>query len=337
MLSLDDPLWEKLDDTFCDESVPSLISQLSMQWQDEVANSLFWDRLCHQDTCYGATYAVAPYLLKLAEPEENRMQRSSIALFLGHVANVAFDTSSCCGSGASDGQDHPLQGLPKTKTEWDKKLEPFRYMVSAWSEPHRKLTEYEKSQIPVYQEILSRPQINDDDLVVIQQIEDEFLASLPAIEALCERAYFEALGDEVAPLYHLAGVASAARLQALGDLLEAGREGWFKCGSCGWRHDYQLLGDKLAYYADDLPPGTMQTRDLKKDRKFLDYQAAIPSRADGFVEPVNSLTDTIAPKNARILELANKAHEETLPFLVRCFLGQFQCVKCGAYSSLRRR
>ena len=37
-----------------------LLSKLAENWDDEAANSLFWDCLCHQGTCYGATYAAIP-------------------------------------------------------------------------------------------------------------------------------------------------------------------------------------------------------------------------------------------------------------------------------------
>jgi hypothetical protein len=55
MLSLKDPLWKKLDDAHRDRDIPVLLSGLAKTWNDETVNSLFWDCLCHQETCFGAT------------------------------------------------------------------------------------------------------------------------------------------------------------------------------------------------------------------------------------------------------------------------------------------
>jgi hypothetical protein len=77
MLELTDPLWEKRDDALrhCESA-----SELAVAWNDEIATSLFWDSLCHQRTCYDATYAVAPHLLPLAEPVRHPGQTASSVL-----------------------------------------------------------------------------------------------------------------------------------------------------------------------------------------------------------------------------------------------------------------
>jgi len=85
MLELNDPLWNKLVTMFRKEHVPTLLSALAVSWSEETASTLLWGELWHQNTCCGATYAAVPYLLKIAEPEENRHQRLEIALFLGQV------------------------------------------------------------------------------------------------------------------------------------------------------------------------------------------------------------------------------------------------------------
>jgi len=72
MLELSDPLWKKLDAAFRDTDIPRALWQLADAWSDEIATSLFWDTLCHQGTCYDATYAVVPHLLKIAEPDTPR-------------------------------------------------------------------------------------------------------------------------------------------------------------------------------------------------------------------------------------------------------------------------
>src|SRR5262245_13257397 len=85
MLELNDALWDKLGTMFGNEHVPTLLSTLAASWTDETESTLLWGELWHQNTCCGATYAAVPYLLKIAEPEENRHQRLRIALFLGQV------------------------------------------------------------------------------------------------------------------------------------------------------------------------------------------------------------------------------------------------------------
>ena len=80
MLELNDPLWNKLG-----EHVPTILAGLAASWDDETAKSLLFDDLCHQESCYGATYAAIPHLLKIAAPEGNRHQRQEIAYFLGFV------------------------------------------------------------------------------------------------------------------------------------------------------------------------------------------------------------------------------------------------------------
>lgn len=334
MLGLADPLWAKLDDAFRDESIPGLITQLSEQWNSGVASSLFWDRLCHQDTCYGATYASVPHFLKIAEPEENRMQRLEIALFLGHVANVAFYPRTCCGGEQSVDQSYTLQGMPKTKSDWDKKLEPYRHLLSAYTASSRKLTDYEKSQIQVYRKVLSIEPVNDEDLAVIQEIEDEFLSSLSDIKVLCEKAYLENLCDEHAPLHLLAGVASASGLQALGALCKSGESGWFKCSECGWRYEYQGFDGQLAYYAEDHPPGETYVINPNEDSALLDFKECAPNRADGLVIPLNTSNELIDEKKRHLLQLAQEASDRTTSFLMQCFMGKFHCVKCGATSNL---
>ena len=109
MLPLNDSLWKKLDDAHRDRDIPRLLFGLSEAWDDEIANSLFWDCLCHQGTCYGATYAATPHLLKIAQPENNRRQRFEIALFAGFVVHRALKSWQ-----DGQGEDEALPGLPET-------------------------------------------------------------------------------------------------------------------------------------------------------------------------------------------------------------------------------
>jgi hypothetical protein len=105
-----------------------LLADLAASWDREAANSLLWDCLCHQESCYGATYAAIPHLLKIAMPEENRLQRLEIALFLGFVALCAHDLRHQVR--ARQFEDTVLQGLPETLEGWDRKLDCFRELVT---------------------------------------------------------------------------------------------------------------------------------------------------------------------------------------------------------------
>ena len=121
MLDLQDPLWRKLDDAHRDRDIPEMLRELGENWSKDEASSLFWDCLCHQDTCYGATFAAIPHVLAIAERSEGEPMRD-IAFFLGHVARVAFQMN--------DGSGHiettVPQGLPNTLNDWDRKLDPYR-------------------------------------------------------------------------------------------------------------------------------------------------------------------------------------------------------------------
>src|SRR5262249_23620064 len=252
---------------------PNTLSELAEAWDDEVVRSLFWDCLCHQGTCYGATYAAVPHLLKIGQPEANRHQRLEIALFLGFVALCAFgrqqELTGIC-------EDAPLRGLPDTLYEWDRKLDCFRSLVTLIDDPGRPASIYEKDVLlPRYKEILQIDPIDESDLEKIRIIRREFISALPKIRALCERAFFENLHDAYAPQYLLSGVAAADGLYVLARILSSGTDGQFRCPSCLWEHEYALFGDHVAIYADGAGvPG--------EDRAVLDFRAGSPSRADSF-------------------------------------------------------
>jgi hypothetical protein len=191
MLEVSDPLWNNLDDAHGVDHVPGILSELAASWDDEAARSHLFNDLCHQETCYGATYAAIPHLLKIAEPEENRQQRREIAFFLGFVALCARDRYQ-----QGPGQ---LQGLPETLEGWDRKRDCYRSLVAMLEQPDRPRSEYDMTvNLPRYREILVMEPVNAADLEKIMSIKAGFFSALPAIRALCERALLENDDEEAA-------------------------------------------------------------------------------------------------------------------------------------------
>jgi len=211
MLELNDPLWNKLG-----EHVPTILCGLAASWDDETAKSLLFVDLCHQESCYGATYAAIPHLLKIAEPEENWRQRREIAYFLGFVALCARDRRDPQSPGE-------LQGLPETLDGW-------RHGIA--SRDNR-----------------TGEPVNAADLGKILSIKASFFSALPTIRVLCERALLENEDAEAGP-YLLSGIAAADGLLSIARLLHYGDEGWFTCSSCGLGYDFMLFGDHIAVYGD---------------------------------------------------------------------------------------
>lgn len=333
MLDLTDPLWNKLDDAHRDRDIPNLLSQLADTWDDDEANSLFWDCLCHQETCYGATYAAVPHLLKIAQPEINRHQRREISLFLGFVVLCAFDRRSADPRSPMQG---PLQGLAQTVEAWDQKLDVYRGLVASLEDPNRPSSQYEQAELlPRWREVLATEPVNEGDLEKIQAIRNAFFHALPEIRALCQRAYQENLQDPAVLPYLLSGVAAADGLLDLGYLLNCGSEGGFACSSCGWQYEYALFADKVAIYADEQAPGVPHLRAAGADRGLQDYKDGAPTRSDGFMSPIGASDRVLDDRIKALLELANEAPDPRPALLLRNFLGSVVCSKCGAEAAIK--
>lgn len=121
MLDLDDPLWVTLGKASGHRAIPARLQSLSQSWDEEAANSLFYGDLCHQQTCYGSTYAAIPHLLEIAIPAPNVHQRREIAPFLGHVVLCATNPH------LSQGENDLPQGLQPLGNETDRaKIEVIR-------------------------------------------------------------------------------------------------------------------------------------------------------------------------------------------------------------------
>jgi hypothetical protein len=326
MLPLTDPFWKKLDDAHRDRDIPKLLSTLASAWDDEAAKSLFWDCLCHQETCYGATYAVIPHLLKIAEPKENLHQRIEIACFLGFVV--------LCARKAKDGSEieyGSLQGLPDTLDAWHAKLDCFRSLEESYPRPGASY--YERTELlPRYRELLGVGPVDADDLEKIGSIRADFFSGLPAVRALCERALLENLEDHEIIPYLLSGIAAADGLLDLARLLTFNSAGWFRCLSCGWRHEFLCFGDRMGVYADEA--GSRTTFVQNTNRAFLDYKAQAFSKCDGFVMPARD-RDVTDERAAALLSLADRASSEEAGVLLRHFLGSFACGKCGVQGPIR--
>jgi hypothetical protein len=316
MLPLNDPLWEKLDDAH-----PELLSKLAETWDDEAADSLFWDCLCHQESCYGATYAALPHLLKIAQPDGNGHQRLEIALFSGFVTLCALRPRSRAGRVA---ESKSLPGLPLTLDAWDRKLDCFRSLLASIEHRNRFSSRYEQLELlPRYKTLLAIEPIHAGDLEKIRSIQADFISALPKIRAVCERALLENIGDTHAVLHIPSGIAAADGLHNPASLLDSGSEGQFSCTSCGWRYQYILFEDRVAIYAHE---GADETRSIH------DFKQHAPSRCDGFIVPV---ADNEALDSRTAARLSQRTPSAQPALLLRNFLGSFHCCKCNAHGPIQ--
>ncbi len=324
MLELNDPLWRKLDDAYQDRDVPEALARLASAWDNEEAATLFWDSLCHQDTNYGATYAAVPHLLKIAAPEPARPQRLEIAVFLATVTLCAFPHR--CGSLEERGAA-PLRGLPLSLEEWDKKLAYYRSLNAVLEAQEGAASGEEAGELDHCHAVLEAGTVDAADLEKIRAIRQDFIGALPAIGALCERALLENPQEEDAHPYLLSGIATACGLHDLASVLKCSEEGWFSCSSCDCGYEYILFGDRVAIYANPEERGNA-------DKAALDYKDGAPSRADGFMMPVEPGAAIADPRAAALLALAGRAANPKAALLTRAFLGRFRCAKCGAEASI---
>ncbi len=324
MLPLNDPLWKKLDDAHRDRDIPRLLFNLSEAWDDETAKSLFWDCLCHQGTCYGATYAAAPHLLKIAQSDGNRHQRLEIALFAGFVVLCALKSRQ-----DDQSENQALPGLPETPEEWNRKLDCYRSLVAKFESPSRHISHYEGTELlPRYKEVLQLGTVGRADIDQIKTIRVEFLSSLPMVSKTCEHAFLENLQNENAMVPLLGGIAAAERHLDLGSLLYQGQDGALRCTHCSWGYHYVLFGNQIALYAEDGSPPISAAYAGTDSRLLLDIKEGAASRSDGFIVPAGD-EKTLAPSTMRLLLLANRGQVPKPAVLLRNFLGSFRCRRCG--------
>jgi hypothetical protein len=331
MLELSDPLWNKLNDAHRDEHIPTVLSRLAASWNDE-ATEFLYGTLWHQGTCYGATYAAIPHLLKIAEPEENRRQRLDIAVFLAQVALDSRDLRPKFGRRCDD---ETLQGLPETLEGWDRKLDCFRDLAAMLEQPDRPRYARDPDRLRRYREILAIEPVNAGDLEKILTIKAEFFAALPAIRAVCEHVLLEKTEEPEFFPYLLSGIAAADGLLDIARLLNYGDEGVFACTSCGWPYEFMRFGEQIAVYAEEECSGLPRVRGGQDDKSLCDYKEGAPSRADGFMTPMTE-NDVVDARIIALLSLAKRAPSPVPALLVRHFAGSFLCCKCGAQSTMRQ-
>ena len=367
VLDLSDPLWRLLDDAHRDRDIPALLDRMARDWDAEAANGLFWDCLCHQDTCYGATYAAIPHLLRIAAAPPVPQATTDIAHFLGHVARVAFEPGGCCGDDAMP------QGLPQSLEAWDKKRDAFRSLAQyarrdlsdpAWPETlaaavrHRAQSrDYAKmravledmmpeavemsdqlfalptradrqAELDRYEELLARPAVSEPDLETISQIRDAFFAALEPIAALCKSCYLAAT-DPHERRHFLAGVLAAMGDRGLAELMEAGESGGFTCTACGTPHAFSVFDPKIACYV-----APEVGRITGEDPQMLDWKDGAPNRAHGLVRP-RAAFDPGTP-GAAVLALAEAQGDAQNARLLKGLAGRYTCSVCGAEAGLTR-
>lgn len=165
-------------------------------------------------------------------------------------------------------------------------------------------------------------------------IKAQFVASLPMIKAVCERARLENLPDEHAVRYLLSGAAAAGGLLSAARLLNYGAEGLLQCASCHWTHEYILFGERIAVYAREGTASVVRGQDAGEARTLRDFKDGAPSRCDGFIAPARD-DEVLEPRAAELLALAKRPPNQRSALLLRNFLGVIACCKCGAQRPIR--
>jgi hypothetical protein len=313
MLALSDPLWCKLNTAYgFGKDVPLQLVALAERWDEDDARELMHGELIHQETCYGATYAAAPYLLKLAQPDNNVVQRMDIAVFLGHCALCAFR-----GQEPAHSARKSLNGLALTLESWEQTRDTYRSLLALGSDQRKSVS---------YREIVGLEPPGKHELEQFSAIRDSFIALLPEIGSLCERTFHEHLDDEYIPRYLLSGVAATENLSELAGLLDSGEDGSFRCAACGTSIDYIMFGDLMALYFENSDGGPAHTREA--DRAMLDWQEGEAKRADGMIKAFDDRDEQRAPLIDKLISLAQQAENPDLELLLRNFLGEFRCAEC---------
>jgi len=86
-IPLIDPLWTRLYGPYGVRDVAGDLRRLAVEWDKDVADVLFWERLHHQETLYPVTYAALPWLREIAR--EQLGTRRDVLIFLSWIVYCA--------------------------------------------------------------------------------------------------------------------------------------------------------------------------------------------------------------------------------------------------------
>lgn len=88
LIPLTDPIWLRLYGPYGVQDVAGDLERLSVAWDREVADRLFWERLHHQESLYPATCAALPWLREIACRDSSARQH--VLIFLSWVVYCAL-------------------------------------------------------------------------------------------------------------------------------------------------------------------------------------------------------------------------------------------------------
>lgn len=87
LIPLKDPIWSRLYGPYGVKDVAVALEGLSARWEKTVADTLFWERLHHQETLYPVTYAALPWLREIAL--RHKAARRDVLIFASWVIYCA--------------------------------------------------------------------------------------------------------------------------------------------------------------------------------------------------------------------------------------------------------
>ncbi len=106
-IPLDDRIWSRLYGPYGAHDVSSHLRVLSQNWNEAVAQDLFWEQLYHQGDIYPVTYAALPWLWSLEKL--SKKARKDLLTFLSFVVHSATCSEDVGATG--DGPESLYRGL----------------------------------------------------------------------------------------------------------------------------------------------------------------------------------------------------------------------------------
>ncbi|MEC8041545.1 MAG: hypothetical protein VX083_06935 [Pseudomonadota bacterium] len=80
-LALDHPAWSLLYGPYGVQDVPGALAKLARQWDQPLADALYWEKLHHQESLYPVTYAALPWLWEIAPKDLSNLSFLSWILY----------------------------------------------------------------------------------------------------------------------------------------------------------------------------------------------------------------------------------------------------------------